>query len=147
MRQIDAVIFVGEIGLIRIVIWKSCLAVLFATVMAILVWEHWYGSQGMIAVLVAASLCVFPAVFALWLWHRIRQRVGFPVDWMIATIVRTFPPLIAIVIFVVTKSELVEAGIFAAFGLFYLLTLLLETLLSVRLLQLENEDGEQQQKS
>lgn len=122
-------------------IWLCVLAAAGVVFIAISFWQSKYGPLGRDAVILSASVCYTSGFLSILLYAWIRHRVLFPVSWMIATAVRTFPPLVTVVILLATDSTLIDAGVFAGFALFYLLTLVVETLLSVGPLRIVDDDG------
>jgi len=96
-------------------------------------WQQYYGMESLTPYLIAWSTCVGFGMGALiaqeWGYRRGSKFVGT----LGSILLRTLGPLFVCVLISVAFSELAESEIFPAFVCCYLLTLVSETILSVRL--------------
>lgn len=97
--------------------------------------NRWAGPLGAMAMALAASVCLAGAVAALIIAHR----VGKPRDMLRAALLgmgaRVAPPLVAALVCWRWGQPLVDAGVLYGLLLFYPVTLVLETWLSLPAMQ------------
>ena len=118
----------------------SCCVILTVVVVAALpvcgFWMfHRAGTAGIVASLVGAVVCWLFATIALVVTHRFRGANNAVTGLLVAMLARTGGPLVCALLLTNNSRSLAEGGIFQAILLFYLLTLAVETYLSVRLLK------------
>lgn len=99
------------------------------------IWERQYGAASLPAFAWAAGVCFSCGIIAL-LVQELAFRVGSPFTGTIGSIAaRTLGPMAFAIAIPARQPELVSHGIFPAFVGCYLLTLTVETILSVCLIQ------------
>ncbi|MAG93603.1 MAG: hypothetical protein CMJ48_07620 [Planctomycetaceae bacterium] len=92
-----------------------------------------HGQTGLIAASLAGLVCLLAGIAALAV-TGLTQNTPNALNGLLASILfRTMIPLGAVFALSKSNRSLAEAGIFSLFVCFYLLTLVVETLLSVRL--------------
>ncbi len=116
---------------------RSC-AVLVVVLLLIgpaIVYPAWtsHGQAGLVAALIAGAVCLLAGIAALAITGLTRNTPNALNGILASILFRTMIPLGAAVVLSESNRSLAEAGIFGLFVWFYLLTLVVETLLSVRL--------------
>jgi hypothetical protein len=120
-------------------LFQAC-AVLAAVVTAAFVAIAWisstrHGSQGVVAAAVAAGVCLASGIAALAATAAFRNTPSQLTGVFLAMLLRTGVPLAAAITLTNASPMLARAGLFGTMVVFYLLTLAVETVLSVRLLK------------
>jgi hypothetical protein len=92
------------------------------------------GWSGVFAAGVASGICLASGVAALWVSTRACARNGVQAV-LIGTLIRTGAPLVLGVILASRGGPLAEAGVFGMILICYLLMLVVETLLAVRVMK------------
>lgn len=100
-----------------------------------LLWKQVHGEESLLAFAWAAGICVAYGILAL-----VGQEIYFRRDSqftgsLVSILLRTLGPLLSAVILTAWQPGLIEQQIFPAFVVCYLLTLFVETVLSVCLIQ------------
>ncbi len=101
-----------------------------------------YGRYGVAASAAAAVICWLAGMAALFVTAATRNTPSALSGILLSMLLRTGVPLLAAVVLSHTIRELAVAGLFGFFVVFYLLTLCLETLLSVGLVSAKSGSGE-----
>jgi hypothetical protein len=96
---------------------------------------QWRGSSTWFATLVAAGVCWLGATVSLVVAYLGRQRGAAMMGLMLSMLVRMAIPLAIALLVVTSHSALAEGGLMGQLLIFYLLTLTVETLLSVSLVK------------
>lgn len=105
-----------------------------ATVVAAVIVYERYGIDGVLACVLAAAVCWVSAATALFV---IVQTSGGPqavAGLMLSIGVRTFPPFMVGVASTVIHSRLADAGLFGLIVVFYLIALVAETGVAMKLI-------------
>lgn len=93
------------------------------------------GSPTWTATLIAAGVCWLGATVSLVVAYQGRQRGNALMGLMLSMLVRMAIPLAIALLIVTSRSTLAEGGLLGQLLVFYLLTLTVETLLSVSLVK------------
>ncbi len=106
-----------------------------------LLWKQVHGGESLPAFTWAAGICVLYGMLAL-----VAQEICFRRDSqftgsLVSILLRTLGPLLSAVILTAWRPDLVEQQIFPAFVVCYLLTLFVETILSVCLIHRWEQRG------
>ncbi len=109
--------------------------VLVAIPLAALLATQWRGSSTWTATLVAAGVCWLGAMVSLVVAYQGRQHGAAMLGMMLSMLVRMAIPLAIALLVVTSHSTLAEGGLLGQLLIFYLLTLTVETLLSVSLVK------------
>jgi hypothetical protein len=109
--------------------------VIVAIPIATLARAHWFGSPNWFATSVAAAVCWLGATVSLVIAFRARRRGAVITGLLVSMLVRMAIPLGIATLSVFSRSALAEGGLLGQLLIFYLLTLTVETLLSVSLVK------------
>lgn len=120
----------------------GCVVLAFVVILGGLVagWVSWsrHGADGVVAVVVAGLVCFLSSAAALIVTGLTCRGDSRLAGVFAAIALRTGVPLFAGVVISAMVPSLANAGVFGAIVGFYLLTLLFETILSVRLVNAAN---------
>lgn len=92
------------------------------------------GVQGVVAVAVAAVVCWLTSTTALLITSLYSTAKSGVTGVFLGVFLRSAVPLLAAILLTNTSRALAEGGVFGAFVVFYLLTLVVETVLVVRII-------------
>ena len=118
--------------------WRSCLALLVVVLLflPLFIWYgySYYGSPGIQAACLAAAVCLLSAEAALFLAGLFKGTAHAVSATLAGMFLRTGIPLFAGITFDKAGGPVAEAGLFGMILVYYLITLLVESVLAVQML-------------